>query len=124
MPSDGCSTNTVSEIGVMWSLFSGEAGRCCLCVKSSTNWGTNNVMPNLVFTSTKGKRHSAKLVSASTCQQPNEIQMRQLDEINRILPPDILSEMSARKLVIPPREIALLLSRLKAAADAQITIGE
>ena len=81
-------------------------------------------MPELLLTSTKGKRHSAKLVSASNCQQPNEIQMRQLDQINKILPPEILSEMATRKLAIPPREIALLLSRLKAATDLNFTIGD
>jgi hypothetical protein len=81
-------------------------------------------MPKLLLTNTKGKRQSANLVSASSNQQANEIQMRQLEQINRILPPDILSEMSARKLAIPPREFALLLSRLKAAADLDISIGD
>jgi len=86
--------------------------------------GANNLMPKLLLTNAKGERHSANLVSTSSNQQPNEIQMRQLDQINRILPPDILSEMSGRKLAIPPRELALLLSRLKAAADLDISIGD
>ena len=81
-------------------------------------------MPKLFLTNAKGKRFSANLVSASNSQRPNEIQMRQLDQINKILPPEILSEMATRKLAIPPREIALLLSRLKAAADLNITIGD
>jgi hypothetical protein len=81
-------------------------------------------MPTLLLTNSKGKRHSTLLVPTSSNQQPNEIQMRQLDQINRILPPDILSEMSARKLGVPPREIALLLSRLKAAADLDIRISD
>jgi hypothetical protein len=81
-------------------------------------------MPKLLLTNAKGKRHSATLVSTSSNQRPNEIQMRQLDQVNRILPPEILSEMAARKLAIPPREIALLLSRLKAAAGLTISIGD
>ena len=81
-------------------------------------------MAKLLFTNANGKRQSANLVSASSNQRPNEIQMRQLDQINRILPPNILSEMSARRLAIPPPEIALLLSRLKAAADLDISIGD
>jgi hypothetical protein len=88
------------------------------------NWGRNSIMPKLLLTNTKGKLQSTNLVPASSSQQPNEIQKRQLDEINRILPPDILSEMATRKLAIPPREIALLLSRLKAAADLKISIGD
>jgi hypothetical protein len=81
-------------------------------------------MPKLHLTNAKGKRHSTDLVSASNSQRPNENQMRQLEQINRVLPPDILSEMSARKLTIPSRELALLLSRLKAAADLNISIGD
>jgi hypothetical protein len=81
-------------------------------------------MPKLLLTNTKGKLRSTNLVPASSSQRPNEVQMRQLDQINKILPPEILSEMATRKLAIPPREIALLLSRLKAAADLNITIGD
>ena len=81
-------------------------------------------MPKLLFTSTKGKQLSADLVSTSNSQRPNEIQMRELDQINRILPPHILSEMSARGLTIPPREVALLLSQLKKATDVDIRIGD
>ena len=81
-------------------------------------------MPKLHLTNAKGKQHSTNLVSASNSQRPNEIQMRQLDQINRILSPEILSEMAARKLAIPPPEIALLLSRLKAAASLTISIGD
>jgi hypothetical protein len=81
-------------------------------------------MPELLLTNAKGKRRSVKLLSASNSQRPNEIQMRQLEHINRILPPEILSEMATRKLVIPTREIALLLSRLKGVADLTISIGE
>jgi hypothetical protein len=86
--------------------------------------GGNNLMPELFLTNAKGKRRSSNLVSASNSQRPNEIQMRQLEQINKILPPEILSEMATRKLVIPPREIALLLSRLKTAADLKITLGD
>ena len=81
-------------------------------------------MPKLLLINAKGKRLSATLVSASNSQQPNEIQKRELDQINRRLPPHILAEMSARKLTIPPREIELLLSRLKPAADWNISIGD
>lgn len=86
--------------------------------------GENDLMPQLHLTNAKGKRHSTSLVSASNCQRPNEVQMRQLYQINRILPPEILSEMSSRKLVIPSREIGVVLSRLKAAADLNISIGD
>jgi hypothetical protein len=77
----------------------------------------------LNITNTKGKRHSFNLVSASNSQRPNEIQTNELEQINRRLPSNILSELSARGLAIPPREIALVLSRLKA-AGVDITIGE
>ena len=83
----------------------------------------NNLMPELLLTNSKGKRHSAQLVPASNNQRPNEIQMRELDQINRRLPPDILAEMSARGLGIPPREFGLLLSHLKA-PDLNIRIGD
>jgi hypothetical protein len=81
-------------------------------------------MPKLFLTNTKGKRSSVNLVPASSSLQPNEIQMRELDQINRRLPPDILAEMSSRGLSVPPREIGLLLSRLKGAADLNISIGD
>jgi hypothetical protein len=81
-------------------------------------------MPKLFLTNAKGKRRSFNLVSASNSQRPNEIQMRELDQINRRLPPQILTEMSARGLTIPSPEIGLLLSRLKADADSDITIGD
>ena len=81
-------------------------------------------MPKLLFTSAKGKQLSADLVSTSNSQRPNEVQMRELDQINRILPPHILSEMSARGLTIPPSELALLHSQLKRVADADIRIGD
>jgi len=80
-------------------------------------------MPKLLLTNAKGKQRSAMLVPASNSQRPNEVQMRELDQINRRLPPQILEEMSVRGLTIPPREIGLLLSRLKAAADLDISIG-
>ncbi len=80
-------------------------------------------MPKLLLTDAKGKQHSAKLVSASNSQRPNDIQMRELDQINRILPSHILTELSARGLTIPPHELGLLLSRLKA-ADGDISIGD
>ena len=80
-------------------------------------------MPELLLTNPKGKRHSAKLVAASTNQRPNEIQMRELDQINKRLPSQILAEMSARGLAIPPREFGLLLSHLKA-PDLNISIGD
>ena len=84
----------------------------------------HNPMPKLLLTNTKGKQHSANLVSASNSQQPNESQVRELEQINRRLPPDILAKMSARRLAIPPREIGLLLSRLKADADLNLTLGD
>jgi hypothetical protein len=84
----------------------------------------NNLMPKLLLTNPKGKLHSTDLVSASNSQRPNESQMRDLDQINRRLPPNILTELAARGLIIPPREIGLLLSRLKAADDLEISIGE
>lgn len=80
-------------------------------------------MPKLLLTNTKGKQRSARLVSASNSQRPNDIQMRELDQVNRRLPPEILAEMSKRGLTIPPGEIGLLLSRLKGAADLTISIA-
>jgi len=80
-------------------------------------------MPKLLITNPKGKRHSFNLVSASNSQRPNEIQTHDLDQIIRRLPPNILEEMSARGLTIPPGEVGLLLSRLKA-ADLNISIGD
>ncbi len=81
-------------------------------------------MPKLFLTNTKGKRRSFNLVSLSNSQRPNEIQMRELDQINRRLPPNILTEMSASGLTIPPRDFGLLLSRLKATDDLNISIGD
>ena len=81
-----------------------------------------NVMPRLVVTNARGKRRSVNLVPASNSQWPNETQMHQLDEINRILPTEILTEMGTRRLAVPAREIGLLLSRLKAGANSNITI--
>lgn len=86
--------------------------------------GANNFMPKLLLTNAKGKQRSANLVSASNSQRLNEIQMRELDQINRRLPSHILEEMSARGLTIPPSEIGLLLSRLKATAELDVTIGD
>jgi hypothetical protein len=86
--------------------------------------GPNNVMPRLLLTLPNGKQHSANLVAASASQQPNEIQKRELDQINKRLPSQILEEMSARGLNILPREYGLLLSRLKTTADLSITIGD
>lgn len=80
-------------------------------------------MPKLFLTNAKGKRSSFELVSASNSQRPNEIQTHELEQINRRLPPNILQEMSARGLAIPPSEIGLLLSRLKA-PDLNISIGD
>jgi hypothetical protein len=81
-------------------------------------------MPKLLFTDAKGKPRSFNLVSPSNSQRPNESQMRELDQINRRLPPQILEELSARGLTIPPQELGLLLSRLKSAADSIISIGD
>ena len=81
-------------------------------------------MPKLYLTNAKGKRHSVNLVSTSNSQRPNEIQMRELDHVNRRLPSEILSELSSQALTIPPREIEPLLSRLKADADLKISIGD
>ena len=80
-------------------------------------------MPNLLLTDKKDKRRSFNLVSASNGQRPNEIQTYELDQINRRLPSQILTELATRGLTIPPREIGLLLSRLKA-ADLNISIGD
>ncbi len=95
-----------------------------LAASRAQTGGVNSVMPKLHLTSTKGKRRSINLVSASNSQRPNEVQMREFDQVNRRLPPHILEELSARKLTIPPQEIGLLLSRLKAAADLNISIGD
>jgi hypothetical protein len=81
-------------------------------------------MPNLLVTNAKGKQRSARLVSASNSQQLNDTQKRELDQVNRRLPPDILAEMAARGLTVHPSEIGLLLSRLKAAADLNIRLGD
>jgi hypothetical protein len=86
--------------------------------------GLNNLMPELLLINAKGKRRSVNLVSASNRQRPNEAQMRDLDQVNRRLPPHILEALSARKLTIPPHELGLLLSRLKATADLNISIGD
>jgi hypothetical protein len=80
-------------------------------------------MPKLFLTGSKGKRGSFNLVSASNSHRPNEIQTHELEQINRRLPPNILEEMSARGLAIPPNEIGLLLSRLKG-RDLNISIGD
>ncbi len=79
-------------------------------------------MATLVVINAKGKPHSVNLVSASNTQRPNEAQKRDLDQVNRRLPQQILEELSARKLTIPPHELGLLLSRLKGAADLNISI--
>jgi len=84
----------------------------------------HNALPKLHLTKADGKRHSMDLVSASNSQRPNEIQTRDLDQVHRRLPSHILEELSARKLSIPPNEIGLLLSRLKAADDLDISIGD
>ena len=81
-------------------------------------------MPKLLLTDAKGKQRSAKLVPVASSQQPNEVQKRELDQINRRLSPEILAAMSARGLTIPPSEIALLLSRLKSGADLKIDIAD
>ncbi|HWX20183.1 MAG TPA: hypothetical protein VN578_09800 [Candidatus Binatia bacterium] len=81
-------------------------------------------MSKLLLTTTKGKQHYAELVSASNSARPNESQMHDLDQVNRRLPAEILEEMAKRGLTIPPREIARLLSRLKAADDLTISIGD
>ena len=84
----------------------------------------NNPLPKLLLTQANGKRRLIGLVSASNSQRPNEIQLRELDQVHRRLPPHILEELSARKLSIPPREIGLLLSRLKATGDLIVSIGD
>jgi hypothetical protein len=81
-------------------------------------------MPKLTFTDPHGKRHSALLVTTANAQIPNEIQTRQLEQINRILPPEILETMSARRLAIAPREIGLLLARLSKSADPKISVED
>jgi hypothetical protein len=84
----------------------------------------NTPLPKLLLSKPNGKRRSINLVSASNSQRPNEIQERELDQVNRRLPPRILEELSARKLSIPANEIGFLLSRLKGAADLNISIGD
>jgi hypothetical protein len=81
-------------------------------------------MPKLLLTDAKGRQRAAKLVPVASSQQPNEIQKRELDQINKRLSPELLAEMSTRGLTIPPSEIALLLSRLKSSADLNITIAD
>lgn len=81
-------------------------------------------MPKLIVTNAKGKRLSTTLVPKSNGQWPNESQTHQLNEIHRILPPEILSELGSRGLAVPAREIASLLSCLKAAASLNITIED
>jgi hypothetical protein len=83
----------------------------------------NILMLKLNITNTKGKRRSFNLVSASNSQRPNEIQTNELEQINRRLPSHILSELSTRGLAIPPREIGLVLSRLKT-AGVDISVSE
>ena len=84
----------------------------------------NNPLPKLLLTQANGKRRLIGLVSASNSQRPNEIQLRELDQVHRRLSPQILEELSTRKLSIPPREIGLLLSRLKATGDLSVSIGD
>lgn len=81
-------------------------------------------MPKLVFTHPDGKCRSATLVSTSNSQRPNETQLRQLEQVNRRLPPETLAEMATRGLVIPPREIDVVLAHLKNADDLNISIGD
>lgn len=81
-------------------------------------------MSKLVLTHPGGKSRSVPLVSTSNSQRPNETQLRQLEQVNRRLPPEILAEMATRGLVIPPREIDVLLSQLKTGDDLSITFGE
>jgi hypothetical protein len=80
-------------------------------------------MPKLFIIYKKGKQRAVNLVSASNSQRPNEIQTRELEQINRRLPSQILSELSSRGLTIPTREIGLFLSYLKA-GDSDISLGE
>jgi hypothetical protein len=84
----------------------------------------NNPLPKLLVTNAKGKRHEFGLVSASNSQRPNESQTHELEQVNRRLPTHILEALSTRKLTIPPREIGLLLSRLKTASESDISISE
>jgi hypothetical protein len=86
--------------------------------------GVNNSLHKLLLTNAKGKQRSFDLVSPSNSQRPNESQTRELDQVNRRLPQQILEELSARKLTLPPREIGLLLSRLKADPDLKISISD
>jgi hypothetical protein len=81
-------------------------------------------MPKLVFTHIDGKCRFAKLVSTSNSQRPNETQLRQLEQVNRRLPPEILAELSTRGLVIPARELDVVLAQLKTADDLSISIGD
>jgi hypothetical protein len=81
-------------------------------------------MPRLVLTDVRGKQHSALLVSTASAQRPNEIQMHQLDLINRRLPSEILAAMAERRLALAPREFDLLLARLSKGADLKISIED
>ena len=84
----------------------------------------NTTLHKLLLTNAKGKQRSVDLVSPANSPRPNESQTRELDQVNRRLPPEILEELSTRKLTIPPQEIGLLLSRLKADADLKISISD
>lgn len=84
----------------------------------------NTTLHKLLLTNAKGKQRSFDLVSPANSPRPNESQTRELDQVNRRLPQQILEELSARKLTIPPQEIGLLLSRLKADADLKISISD
>ncbi len=106
-----------------YGLAKGSLG-CIAFVTGRAQIGEGNIfMLKLNITNTKGKRRSFNLVSASNSQRPNEIQTHELEQINRRLPPHILSEMSVRGLAIPPHETGVVLSRLKA-ADVEISVGE
>lgn len=81
-------------------------------------------MPKLVLTHNDVTHHSVALVSSANSQRPNEVQTRQMDQVIRRLPPEILTDMTARGLVLPPRELDLLLARLKSGNDIKFSIAD
>ena len=81
-------------------------------------------MSKLLLTDAKGKQRAARLVPIASSQQPNEVQTRELVQVNKRLSPEILGELAKRGLAIMPSEISKLLSRLKSHAELTISIAD
>jgi hypothetical protein len=64
---------------------------------------------------TAGGDKSAILVSAAEEQQQGISYQRDVTELHSLLPADIRERLERRGLIVAPRDIELLLSRLKAA---------